>query len=201
MRREERAVLQTSSQLSALFYVLTPRENDMRAIQEAAPSNLSWQQPRALKAEYELRAGDELLATLRKSGAFGMPMEAEIGAFRFTLKTEGFVRSRITVREAGATGEPAIFGRAGFLGKGQLALPDGRSYRWKMASFWGGRWAFVDDSDRPLVSFTSRNRFLRAGCDVEIAPGALARPELPILVVLGWYLLLRMQEDSAATAA
>jgi hypothetical protein len=177
------------------------QEDDMRAIREAAPSNLSWQQPRAMKAEYELRAGDELLATLSKSGAFGTPMDAEIGASRFTLKTEGFLRSRITVREAGATGEPAAFGRNGFLGGGQLVLPDGRSYRWKRTSFWGGRWAFLDDSDRSLVSFTSRNRFLRAGCDVEIAPGVLARPELPVLVVLGWYLLLRVQEDSAAAAA
>lgn len=173
----------------------------MRDIREAAPSNLSWQQPRAMRAEYELRAGDELLAALRKSGTFGTSMDAEIGTARFTLKTEGFVRSRITVREAGATGEPAVFGRTGFLGGGQLALPDGRSYRWKMTSFWGSRWAFLDDSDRPLVSFKSRNRFLRAGCDVEIAPGALARPELPVLVLLGWYLLLRIREDSAAAAA
>jgi hypothetical protein len=170
----------------------------MRDISEAAPSTLSWQQPRALKAEYELRAGDELLATLSKSGSFGMSMDAEIGASRFTLKREGLVRSRITIREAGATGEPAVFARSGFLGRGELALPDGRSYRWKMTSFWGGRWAFLDDSDRPLVSFATRNRFLRAGCDVEIATGALARPELPVLVLLGWYLLLRMREESAS---
>jgi len=172
----------------------------MRALREAAPSNLSWQQPRALRAEYELRAGDELLGILRRSGAFGMPMDGEIGASRFTLKSGGFFRSRITVREAGATGEPAVFGRTGFLGAGELALPDGRSYRWKMTSFWGGRWAFVDDSDRPLVSFTSRNRFFRAGCEVEIGPGALARPELPVLVLLGWYLLLRMRENAASAA-
>lgn len=163
----------------------------MRTIQEAAPSILSWQQPRVFRREYELRAGDELLATLRRSGAFGMPMDAEIGTARFTLKAEGFFRSRITVREAGATGEPAVFSRVDFLGLGQqLALPNGRSYRWKKMSFWGSRWVFVDDSDRPLVSFTWRNRFFWIGCDVEIAPGVLARPELPILVLLGWYLLL-----------
>jgi hypothetical protein len=173
----------------------------MIALREAASSNLSWQQPRAMKAEYELRAGDELLATLWKSGAFGMAMEAEIGTARFTLKAEGFLRSRITVQGAGVAGGPVVFFRTGFLGGGQLALPDGWSHRWKMTSFWGSRWAFVDDSDRPLVSFASRHGFLRAGCDVEIAPGALARPELPVLVVMGWYLLLRMREDSAAAAA
>lgn len=54
----------------------------MRALRDAAPSNLSWQQPRALRAEYELRAGDELLATFRRSGIRGMPMEAEIGTAR-----------------------------------------------------------------------------------------------------------------------
>ena len=172
----------------------------MRTIQEAGPSTLSWQQPQAFKCEYELRAGDELLGSIHKTRSFGAAMEAEIGGTRFTLEPTGFFRSRITVQEAGAAGEPAVFSRAGFLSKGQLTLPDGRSYGWKMTSFWGGRWAFVDDSDRPLVSFTSRNRFIRAGCDVEIAPGALALPELPMLVLLGWYLLLRIMQDSAAAA-
>jgi hypothetical protein len=172
----------------------------MRTIHDAAPSNLSWQQPQALRCEYELRAGDELLATLRKTSTFGSAMDAEIGASRFTLKPEGFFRSRITVQEAGAAGEPAVF-QSGFCGGGRLALPDGRGYRWKMTSFWGSRWAFVDDSDRPLVSFKTRNRLFRAGSDVEIGPGALARPELPVLVLLGWYLLLRMRQDSAGALA
>jgi hypothetical protein len=173
----------------------------MRTIQDAAPSNLSWQQPQALRCEYELRAGDELLATLRKTSTFGSAMDAEIGASRFTFKPEGFFRSRITVQETGAAGEPAVF-QSGFCGGGRLALPDGRSYRWKMTSFWGSsRWAFVDDSDRPLVRFKSRNRLFRAGSDVEVGPGALALPELPVLILLGWYLLLRIQQDSAGAAA
>lgn len=45
-----------------------------------------------------------------------------------------------------------------------------------------------------------RNRFFRAGCDVGIDPGALALPELPILVILGWYLLLLNREAAAAVA-
>lgn len=169
----------------------------MRTIRDAAPSTLSWQQPQAFKCEYELRAGDELLAALRKTRKFGAAMDAEIGATRFKFEPAGFFRSRVAVREAGAAGEPAVF-QAGFCSGGQLLLPDGRSYRWKMTSFWGSRWAFLDDSDRPVVGFTTRNRFLRAGCDVEIVPGALARPELPVLILLGWYLLLRMREEKAA---
>ena len=172
----------------------------MRAIHDAAPSTLSWQQPQAFKCDYELRAGDELLATLRKASRFGLAMDGEIGAARFTLRPEGFLRSRTTVQEDGATGEPVVF-QSGFCGGGRLALPDGRSYRWKMTSFWGSRWAFVDDSDRPLVSFKSRNRLFRAGSDVEIGPGALALPELPVFLLLGWYLLLRIAQDSAAAAA
>lgn len=172
----------------------------MRTIQDAAPSNLSWQQPQALRREYELRAGDELLATLRKTSTFGSAMDAEIGASRFTLKPEGFLHSRITVQEAGAAGEPAIF-QSGFWGGGRLLLPDGRSYRFKKTSFWGSRWAFVDDSGRPLVSFKSRNRLFRTGCAVEIGSGALALPELPILALLGWYLLLQIQKNAAAAGA
>jgi len=171
----------------------------MRAIREAAPSNLSWQQPRAFKAEYELRAGDELLAKLWSPSSFSATMGAEIGASQFSLMAEGFFRKRIAVREVGAVGVAAYFQKGGF--EGELALADGRGYRWKMMRFWSSRWAFVDDSDRPLVSFQARSQLFRAGCDVEIDPGALTLAELPILVILGWYLLLQLREDSAAVAA
>jgi hypothetical protein len=171
----------------------------MRTIRDAGPSNLSWQQPQAFKCEYELRAGDELLGSIHKTRKFGVAMEAEIGGTRFMLETVGFTRSRIMVREAGAAGEPAVFQR-GFFGGGQLLLPGGRSYRWKMTSFWGSRWAFVDDSGQPLVSLRPRKRVFRTGGEVEIAPGALTLPELPMLVLLGWYLLLRTLQDSASAA-
>ncbi|MFL6237570.1 MAG: hypothetical protein ACJ76N_30910 [Thermoanaerobaculia bacterium] len=171
----------------------------MRTIREAASSYLSWQQPRAFRAEYELRAGDELLATLWSGSSFGATMGAKIGASEFSLMTEGFFQDLIAVREVGAVGVAAYF-RKGAV-EGQLALPDDRDCRWKVTSFWSSRWAFVDDSDRPLVSFQARSQFFRAGCDVAIDPGALVLPELPILVILGWYLLLRTRDDSAAVAA
>ncbi len=41
----------------------------MRLIQEAADQELTWRQPSAFKEHYELRAGDEVLATL----AWGSP--------------------------------------------------------------------------------------------------------------------------------
>ena len=172
----------------------------MRTIQEAAPSTLSWQQPQAFKCAYELRAGDELLGTLRKTRKVSAAMEAEMGGARYTFEPAGFFRGRVAVREVGTEREPAVF-QSGFCGGGQLLLPDGRSYRWKMTSFWGSRWAFLDNSDRPLVSIRPRNRVFRTGSEVEIAPGALRMPELPVLVLLGWYLLLRINQDSAAAAA
>jgi hypothetical protein len=36
---------------------------------------------------------------------------------------------------------------------------------------------------------------------VEIAPAASSDPRLPLLITLGWYLILLQHEDSAATAA
>jgi hypothetical protein len=47
----------------------------------------------------------------------------------------------------------------------------------------------------------ARDQIVRAGCDVEIDPAALALPYLPILVILGWYLLLRRRDGAAAIAA
>jgi hypothetical protein len=170
----------------------------MRTIQEAAPSTLSWHQPRAFRGEYELWAGDELLATLWSGSSFGAIMGAKTGASEFSIRTEGFFQDLIAVREVGAVGVAAYFRKGS--AERQLALSDNRGYGWKMLSFWSRRWAFVDDSDRPLVSFQAWSQSFRAGCDVAIDPGALALPELPILVILGWYLLLRENEAAMAAA-
>ena len=75
----------------------------MRLIQEAADQELLWRQTHALKQEYALRAGDEVLATLRWQKPFGSLALAKTAEGGWTFKRSGFWQPRVTAA-AGAAG-------------------------------------------------------------------------------------------------
>jgi hypothetical protein len=103
----------------------------VKEIAEVIGRELKWMQPSAWKMEYELRSGDETIATLRFRSSFGSFATAE-NAELVRFKTGGLVHLSATI---------------------------------------------------------------------EILPGAPGVPELPCLVMLGWYLAVMMHMDSAVTVA
>src|SRR3982074_1250153 len=99
---------------------------DMRSISEMAGQELVWAQPSVMKQAFELRAGDEVVATLvfqRSSLA-----RAETARKSWTFRREGFWHPRVTVRPADSDQNEALF-RPSWTGGGSLELGDGRQLR------------------------------------------------------------------------
>jgi hypothetical protein len=197
----------------------------VRLIQEAADQALVWQQPSALKNEFALRAGDEIVATLRWQKALGSLALAETAAGSWTFKRAGFWQPRVTARPADAERDIATFKPDSWSGGGALTVEAGRVFRLVSTSFWRGEWAWQDADGAPLVRFASRGS-LKTEALVTLTPAAaalpetaqlddlyrplppeaqappsVALPELPLLVTLGWYLLVLAAQDAAAAAA
>jgi hypothetical protein len=61
--------------------------------------------------------------------------------------------------------------------------------------------AFTTDDGEPLVHFRRIGGVLHLSASVEIAAAATAMAELPILVMLGWYLAIQLHNDTAAAGA
>ena len=74
----------------------------MRLIQEAADPELTWRQPSAFKEHYELRAGDEVLATLAWGSPWGTLAIVRTAEGEWTFKRSGFWQQRIGVRPVGS---------------------------------------------------------------------------------------------------
>jgi hypothetical protein len=172
----------------------------MKAIREVAEGVLRWTQPTALKREFELRAGDEVVGTLRWQKAFGSLALAEAAGGVWTFKRCGFLRPNVTVRLPGSETEAAVF-KPGWGGEGTLRLADGRCYQWQHTSFWRFEWAFANEAGEPLVHFKPEYAFLKHAAGVKLEPGAASIPDLPLLTLLGWYLMVLMSEDAGAAAA
>jgi hypothetical protein len=144
-----------------------------------------------------LRAGDDVVATLRFQR--GSLADAEAEGHHWTFKRQGFWQPRVTVRVPGSDADVAVF-RPRWAGGGTLDFADGRSVRLSSANFWQSQWVW-QEKDQPLILFKGRHGIVKAKGAVEIQPGAESRPDTPLLVLLGWYLILLHADDTAAATA
>ena len=170
----------------------------MQKIDERS-SGLRWSQPSALRMHYELRAGADLVATLRWRGMFGTLATAESGDGSFTFKRVGFFQNRATIRAAGAETDLAVFRNSTWTGGGELTFATGRKFL-ATTALWSQRLEFTTESEAPLVRFRYGGVFRRTA-DVEVEEAARELPELPLLVLFGWYLLVMLEQDSAAVVS
>lgn len=161
-----------------------------------------WVQPRRSKPRFELRSGEDLLATLvwhKKGRALG-----QWDKQRFWFSQEGWFRRRTIIRDASSNGDDTFDANTDSLtmfvhqgSGGSLVFPDGHLLTWKKPKIWtnGHTWA---NATTELVRFQPAN--WRAQVTVTIQPEAATRPETALLVLLGQYLHVRATQD-AETAA
>lgn len=168
----------------------------MRPLAEVTGLPLQWVQPSAWREAYELRAGEDVVATLRFRSAFGSYATAEIADACWTFKRVGFWKTRVTVRRCEADQDLAVFHNNTWRGGGTLELADGRRYL-ASTNTWLTRYEISDEAGEPLLLFALGGVF-RQSAQVTIQPAAVRLDVLPLLLTLGWYLAVMMHQDSAA---
>ena len=169
----------------------------MRHIAQSSGSELKWVQPRALRMEYELRSGKELVATLRFRSSGDSLATAKSADGCWTFKRVGFWQNRTTVRSCVSEAEIALFRKDTWKAGGRLEMQDGRKLP-VSTNFCETRYEIRSESGEPLIRYRTRG-VLRLGARMEILPGA-ELPELPWMSMLGWYLGVMMHNDASFVA-
>lgn len=168
----------------------------MKRLAEMTGLPLQWTQPSAWREAYELRAGDDVVATLHFRSAFGSYATAETADDCWTFKRVGFWKTRVTVRRCDADQDLAVFSNNTWRGGGTLELSDGRRYR-ASTNTWQTRYEITDEAGESLLLFAIGGVF-RQSAQVTIQPAATRLDTLPLLLTLSWYLVVMMHQDSAA---
>jgi hypothetical protein len=168
-----------------------------RSLREFADVSPRWVQPDVMDRRYELRAGDAVLGTLCWENLWGSLAKGETAEGRWTLKRAGFLRPRVTVRVAGSDAQAALV-TLHWDGNGDVNLADGREFRWTRMSFWHSEWAFTTTGGEPLLVFRPKFAMMRSEAEIDIEAQALSSPELSLLALLGWYLMVLINEETAA---
>jgi hypothetical protein len=165
----------------------------MKPISDFFEQELRWAHPKRLSNVYELRGGDEVLATVRLEGPFRSRALIETAEGGWTIVRKGLGQS-ITVVETGSHEELSTLKR-GMSGKVTLILPDEQRFQWSCTSFWRDVWSWYTNEGTPLLHLTRGSR-------VQLEPAAreLPEPELALLTTLGWYLHKLQEEDAAAAS-
>jgi hypothetical protein len=163
----------------------------MKSINDYSAQELQWVHPNLLSAEYELRAGDEVLARLHWKGALTARVHAETADGSWMIERKGF-RQTITVLAPDAHTELATIKR-GMSGQATLLFADGREYRWHCTSFWHDVWTWINNEDTPLLH-------LKRGVQVHLEPAAQGLPDLALLTALSWYLHKQQEEETTIAA-
>lgn len=171
----------------------------MRKITALVDHELTWTQPSGFKSQYELRFGDELVATLRFQKAFGSLAVAESEDGHWTFDRIGFWKTRTIIKKGDSDTEIAAYQTNVWKGGGNLIFPDGRKYV-MVHNVWKSRFEFRTEAGETLIEINNSGAF-RLSATVRMYRKAVQIPEFPLMVLFGSYLVVMARRDAAAHAA
>jgi hypothetical protein len=167
-------------------------------------AELRWIKPRRSRRQFELHAGEAVVATLTRTR--GAEAIGQWAGEQYRFGRQGWFRQRIVVHRTPAADAPdptiapdALL--ATFVHRDTLAFADGRTFLWQKPKRWTNERVWVDSAGAVLARFAPG----RGQTTVTLAsePRAARSPELPLLLLLGQYLLVLAAQDAeaASTAA
>lgn len=173
----------------------------MKALYDVGEQTFSWRPVKGVTKTIkgvtktiEVYAGPDIFGTLRQDR--GQPAVAETTAGRWTFATD---KKTITAHDAdGAVVATFVAGKGG---EGVLTLADGEVVRWAPTRQGTAERAFYDAAGRRIVRFWRDWQLLKVEDRGAADPGMAAHPAFPLLVVLGRYIGLGMDDDGGTIAA
>ena len=161
---------------------------------------LLWRQPAITAEGYTLHLGDAedapIIARLRWQGSFTTRALAETGAGSWMLERSGNWRPSVSIHDAQSGADCGLYKSNG--AGGLLTLTDGWTFAWSPTDFWRSNWQWTGRDGQLLAKLTNQRRFVRQQGLVEVPAIAWSAPELALLVILGWYLMLLQAKDNTA---
>lgn len=162
------------------------------------PKSLTIRQPKLMQRSYLLFDGDKVVGRLDQTGVFRTRTTASIGnrTWRY-IKKSGLRETVVIVTLLDSDEAVATYSRSAFRQTGSLLL-DGAEYPFKVG-VWKSRYTWNDKDGEALVTFNMGGFFKRSG-NIEITDLALTIPDYELLLPLGLFLGMDVEDSNAAVA-
>ena len=171
----------------------------MKSIRGLIDHTLTWSQPKGLRQNYELRFGNDLVATLKFPKMLSSNAVAESGDGSWALERSGVFDTKITIRRIESQTPLASFTRKAFKTGGFIQLEGGKTFKIRN-DFWGQTHELMTEEGESLFELKSRG-FFKHFVDVHMNRSALQVEEFPSLLMFLFYILLLARRDAAVHSA
>jgi len=171
---------------------------DGRPLREALLGDLVWRRPGVFSRELILEAGSEGLAALHweKWFSFEAVAESADGLWVIGRRRSASLLGDVVVRDPASATEVAAFRRS-WRGTGVVRFASGAEYHWEREGFWRPRYFWAADG-RALLFYRMVLGFGRS-YEMEVDPSARSLAELPVLVLLGGYVMAMISAERRAS--
>ena len=173
----------------------------MKTFEDLRGRTLTWTRTGFWARKYELRAEDgEIFGTMSPMRGRRSRVAVRILNLNVTFERarRGAKRQRkhhyVVITSVGLESE--IGSHAYQAEKGILTLADGQTFTWKnkIHLLKKTEWVWMTPDGAEIVSFKAAGRWGNNG-QISIDPAVEAKRGLPLLVALGWYLILLYQDE------
>jgi hypothetical protein len=163
-------------------------------------NHLIWKQLGFGVREFELTSGETLVGRLYWPKWLSDYAVAECGDGRWGMDRVGFFRDRGVALEA-ETGIEVASVTFTWMGDSELTLSNGRHYQLFKTGILSNNWSLVDENEEMIFEIREGMRLFKHDAEIDLQVGAIMRKELPLLILLSWYLAYMQLQDAAAAAA
>ncbi len=172
----------------------------MKRLQEVDLGELLWKQARFGVDHFRLQAGEDCVGELYWTKWFSDHAVAQSAHGTWHMDRPDFFADRVIVTDPTTEQKAAIFVK-GCFGDGTLTMRDGRKYEWARTKAFRNYWALFDEGGNAVFEVRAGMRWFKHEADVVLHAAAGEETQLPLLILLGWYLVFMSIQDSAAVGA
>ena len=172
---------------------------DYWPLRDLIGSSLTCSQPGSSRA-YELGHEGKVFGRLNFQSIFGSLAAAESAEGAFSFKRQGFLQPSISIRRHGSDLDHGRLLMDGWQQGGVLHLADGSRYQFVKMGFLHPEWTFSDSRGKVLARMRFRIGLKYHG-EVIIEPMGKDDSNLALLLLLGMYAVVLMNDEAVAVAA
>lgn len=159
---------------------------------------LVWSRPGMFSRELQLEAGSERLAVLAWPKVLGTTADAESADGRWRIgRKRGRPPMAFVVNDAASDAEVATMTR-NWRGRGEVRFASGTVFKWGREGFWRTENFWTSATGERLVTWRARHGWT-THYEMEVMEGARRIAELPVLALLGTYVMVTMARQSHAS--
>lgn len=167
---------------------------------DAGKGVLTWHKTSLFGRDYELLAGDQVVARLERRGFFNVTTQIlEAGEPLLEIRQSGIFTRSVHVKLLTYRFPAIVEAETSWQGHSYFVFDDGRRFTLRVENFWQTVWQLYDEDEQPLVGI--KRQTWGTGGTVTVFDSDLETDELNLLLYLCWHVVVMKMEESAAAAA